>query len=328
MPITDPPLSPAMLDRLVLRWRRNAPSVGTGPHQRRRQGHSLEFREYRAYQRGDDIRGVDWRASARQPRRGDLLLRSFEAEQQMTLAILIDNRPEMALPETMPRLLYALWAMRALVMLALDKGDEVLLARLFAGPGEALVTLRGADGGARARDWAEVIWAGRLIRDPPAGFADLRRIADKLRPAGAAVVLSDMLFDDPGQQFVQFARQVQTRRRSLSVLQLDSVQHEIALLRRAAEFRLIRPDQHESDDLQQFDEAAFRTATDAVAAHTARLRQSARAGGLDWPLDPVAWPLPEPEDSFQAGTERLKSCFVQDFPRLPLLANLSFGGRE
>ena len=328
MPITDPPLSPAMLDRLVLRWRRDAPSLGTGPHQRRRQGHSLEFREYRAYQRGDDIRGVDWRASARLPRRGDLLLRSFEAEQQMTLAIVIDNRPEMALPETMPRLLYALWAMRALATLALDKGDEVILARLFAGPGEALATMRGAAGGVRARDWAETIWAGRLMPSALAGFADMRRIADKLRPAGAAVVLSDMLFDDPEQKFVQFARQIQTRRRSLSVLQLDSVQHEIALLRRAAEFRLIRPDQHESDDLQQFDEVAFRTATDAVTVHTTRLRQSARAGGLDWPLDPVAWPLPDSDDTLQSGTERLKSRFAQDFPRLPLLANLSFGGRE
>ncbi len=321
---TDPPIPPAMLDRLVLRWRRHAPGSGQGAHLRRWQGHSLEFRDYRAWHRGDDIRTVDWRASARQPRRGELLARSFEAEQRMRLAVVIDNRPEMALPEAMPKLLYGLWALRALTRLALDKGDEVVLARLFDGPAEPALTLRGAAGEAAARGWAERIWRGPQEAGPAEDFAPLDALADRLRPAGAVVVISDMLFEDPEGIFRRFARRAQERRRSLSVLQLDTLLHETAMLRAAREFRLLRPGQEAEDGLHLFEEAAFRNAAEAVGTHVDALRAAIRRGGLDWAAEPVSWPPEAPQD----GTAALKSLFVRTFPRLPLLAGLSFGGRE
>lgn len=323
MSVTDPPIPAAALSRAVLRWRQHVPAGGLGAHVRRRQGHSLEFREYRAYQRGDDIRAVDWRASARLPRRADLLVRSFEAEQKLTLAVVLDNRPDMRLPAAMPKLLYALWTLRALCALALDQGDEVVLARLFAGHAPAIATLRGAAGQAQARAWAEAIW--REAGDPatPApqpDFADLMRVAQRLRPAGAVIVISDMLFDDPQHRFANFARMAQARRRSLSVLQLDTLLHETELLRREAEFRLVRPGQPPGDGSQIFDETAFATAADTVAAHLQGLRQTVQAGGLDWPVEPVVWP-PDPSPSDAA----LKSHFSQSFPRLPMLAGLSLG---
>lgn len=322
---TDPPLSPSLLDRLVLQWRRDAPAAGNGAHIRRRQGHSLEFREYRAWQRGDDIRAVDWRISARQARPEDLLMRSFEAEEQMALAVLIDNRPEMALPEAMPRLLYALWAARALAHMALQKGDQVVLARLFGGPEEPVVRLKGAAGAARARSWAEALWKGRA--EATAEFADPRKILTELRPAGAVVVISDMLFDDPQRRFHQLARQAQGKRRSLSVLQLDSTYHEIELLRRATRFHLLRPGQAADDTTHEFEPTAFKTATDAVAAHLAGLRRAVQEGGLDWPADPVSWPEP-PEGPGSEGADLLKTHFNRTFPRLRMLAGLSLGGRS
>lgn len=325
--LTDPPLSPAMLERLVLRWRRDAPAVGIGAHQRRKQGHSLEFRDYRVWQRGDDIRNVDWRASLRQPRREELLLRSYEAEERLSLAIVLDNRPEMALPETMPRLLYALWAVRALVTLALAKGDEVILAKLCSGPGEPVLVLRGAEAKSRARGWCETVWCQRV--EASATFANPDRILEKLRPAGAVVLISDMLFDDPAQQMQRFVRQAQRRQRSFSVMQLDSVQHEIGLLRAARTFHLLRAGQEAGDEMHQFDEAAMQQATSAIAAHLQDMRRAFQAGGLDWPQNPVSWPL-QPEVVSNPGDVvmgRLKSHFAQSFPRLPLLAGLSLGGR-
>lgn len=321
---TDPPISPSLLDRLVLQWRRDAPAAGIGAHLRRRQGHSLEFREYRAWQRGDDIRAVDWRISARQARPEDLLMRSFEAEEQMALAVLIDNRPEMALPEAMPRLLYALWAARALAHLALQKGDQVVLARLFRGPAEPVLRLNGGVGAARARSWTESLWEGRA--ESTTEFANPRKILEELRPAGAVVVISDMLFDDPRRLFHRLARQAQGKRRSLSVLQLDSTHHEIELLRRAARFRLLRPGQAADDTINEFEETAFKTATDAVAAHLGGLRRAVQAGGLDWPADPVSWPEP-PDGAGPDGAELLKAHFGSTFPRLRMLAGLSLGGR-
>ena len=313
-----------MLDRLVLRWRRDAPTVGIGAHQRRRQGHSLEFRDYRAWQRGDDIRNVDWRASLRQPRREDLLLRSYEAEERLALAIVVDNRPAMALPEAMPRLLYALWAVRALVTLALEKGNEVILGKLCAGPGETVLVLRGSDAKARARAWCETMWRQRA--EASDNFVSPDRILEKLRPAGAVVLISDMLFEDAAGQMMHFAHLAQLRQRSLSVIQLDSVKHEVELLRAAEKFHLLRAGQDAGNEMQLFDEAAMLCATNAVAAHLLQLRHAFHAGGLDWPQEPIVWPMPE-ETRGSAPLERLKTHFAQSFPKLPLLAGLSLGGR-
>jgi uncharacterized protein (DUF58 family) len=324
MSITDPPIPLAALDRAVLRLRQHLPAPGLGVHIRRRQGHSLEFREYRPYQRGDDIRTVDWRASSRMPRRSDLLVRSFEAEQQLTLAIVLDNRTDMRLPEAMPKLLYALWALRVLATLALGQGDEVVLARLFAGAPPAVARLRGGTGQAQARHWADAIWQDGDARDGDAGqpdFADLSALARRLRPAGAVVVISDMLFDDPEHRFMQFARAAQGQRRSLSVLQLDSLRHEIALLRREREFRLIRPGHAVDEGTQMFDESVLGSAAEAVARHLALSRHAIHAGGLDWPPEPVTWPEPDLSDA-----EALKTHFSRTFPGLPMLAGLTLGG--
>lgn len=318
--VTDPPIPPALLSRMVLSWRRDSTTQGSGAHLRRHQGHSLEFREYLPWAIGDDIRNVDWRASARQPRRGALLSRSFEAEEQMSLAILIDNRPEMLLPETMPRLLYALWTARALTQLALEKGDQVILARLFDGPGEAALSLQGARGASLAREWTERLWHHGQTKDtaPPPAFADLSGLARKLRPAGALILLSDMLFDDPGDAFRRFARAAQRNRRSFSILQLDSTRHEIGLLRKAKVFHLVRPETR-GDDPTLFDEAPFEAAKSALQGHWMHLRQNLEAGGLDWPLHAVHWPEADPAVDLAAH-------FLASFPRLPLLAGLRLGG--
>lgn len=324
MSLTDPPISLAALGRAVLRLRQNVPASGLGVHVRRRQGHSLEFREYRPYQRGDDIRTVDWRASSRMPRRSDLLVRSFEAEQQLSLVIVLDNRPDMRLPEAMPKLLYALWAARALATLALGQGDEVVLARLFSGAAPAIARLRGGTGQIQARHWADAIWQEGDARPGEAGqpdFTDLARLARRLRPAGAVVVISDMLFDDPDHRFMQFARAAQGQRRSLSVLQLDSLQHETGLLRREREFRLIRPGHAIEQGTQQFDESVLAAAAEAIARHLALSRHSIQAGGLDWPFEPVTWPEPD-----LSGAEALKTHFSRSFPGLPMLAGLTLGG--
>ena len=315
--ITDPPISPPMLARLVLRWRRNAPSAGVGSHQRRKQGHSLEFRDYRPLQRGDDIRAVDWRASLRQPQRGELLMRNFEAEERLSLLILLDNRPAMLLPEAMPKLLYALWALRALARLCLEQGDEVTLARLRQGPGAPLLTLKGSGDDRRARDWSETLWAGR--DQATDALADTAQIAGKLRPAGAVVVLSDMLFDDPGKILAQLARRAQRQQRSLSVVQLDSVAHEIELLRQAQRFHLLRGPEDATELLHLFDETAMAQATSAISSHLRGVRQDWSGGGLDWPGHPVSWPLPDPAVE---GLAALALHFTRSFPRLPVLAGV------
>ena len=75
------------LDNLVLVTRK---AMATGRPGRRRSplaGSSMEFADYRRYAPGDDFRRIDWRAYARLER---LFLRIFEAEENLTVTILID----------------------------------------------------------------------------------------------------------------------------------------------------------------------------------------------------------------------------------------------
>src|SRR5919205_247156 len=75
------------LDNLALLTRK---SMATGRPGRRRSplaGSSMEFSDYRRYAPGDDFRRIDWRAYARLER---LFLRVFEAEENITVTILID----------------------------------------------------------------------------------------------------------------------------------------------------------------------------------------------------------------------------------------------
>src|SRR5713226_7242407 len=75
------------LDNLALITRK---AMATGRPGRRRSplaGSSMEFSDYRRYAPGDDFRRIDWRAYARLER---LFLRIFEAEENLTITVLID----------------------------------------------------------------------------------------------------------------------------------------------------------------------------------------------------------------------------------------------
>src|SRR6266851_9278018 len=75
------------LDTLALITRK---SMATGRSGRRRSplaGSSMEFADYRRYAAGDDFRRIDWRAYARLER---LFMRVFEAEENITVTILVD----------------------------------------------------------------------------------------------------------------------------------------------------------------------------------------------------------------------------------------------
>src|SRR5881227_3147983 len=75
------------LDSLALLTRRPMASGRPGRRRSPLAGSSMEFADYRRYAPGDDFRRIDWRAYARLER---LFLRVFEAEENLTVTILID----------------------------------------------------------------------------------------------------------------------------------------------------------------------------------------------------------------------------------------------
>src|SRR2546426_11975838 len=75
------------LDSLALLTRRPMASGRPGRRRPPLAGSSMEFSDYRRYAPGDDFRRIDWRAYARLER---LFLRVFEAEENLTVTVLVD----------------------------------------------------------------------------------------------------------------------------------------------------------------------------------------------------------------------------------------------
>ena len=127
------PIPSSQLDRYRLRLRQRDRGTVAGAHLIRQRGQSLEFREFRPYLPGDDIRHVDWRASARHHRRDELVVRTFEHEVQTRVVISIDTRATMRLPEVASKLQLALWFAEAMSYIAGRSGDSVALHALESG---------------------------------------------------------------------------------------------------------------------------------------------------------------------------------------------------
>lgn len=81
------------LERLHLVAKRLSWASAKGEHAASRKGFSLEFSDYRRYQRGDDLRYVDWNIYRRLER---VLLKVFTSEEEMNIYLLVDTSRSMA----------------------------------------------------------------------------------------------------------------------------------------------------------------------------------------------------------------------------------------
>ena len=86
-------------------------------------GQGTEFDSLREYVRGDDVRSIDWRATAR---RSDVMVRTWRPERDRRIVILIDtSRTSAARVDDEPRLDTAFEATLLLAALASRAGDRV-----------------------------------------------------------------------------------------------------------------------------------------------------------------------------------------------------------
>lgn len=109
------------LERLRLVAKRLAWAGAKGEHSSTRKGFSLEFSDYRRYQKGDDLRYVDWNVYRRLER---LLLKVFTAEEEMNVYLLLDASRSMA-EGTPPKIDYAKSVAAALGYIGLKNLDRV-----------------------------------------------------------------------------------------------------------------------------------------------------------------------------------------------------------
>lgn len=176
----------ASLRGLRLRRRRARAADQAGDRASRGRGGRVEFSGHRRYVAGDEIRDVDWAASARL---GRVYVKEYAKESADRVTVALDGSASMAA--------FGKWAAArrlaaAAGMLALGSGARVDLVLLRDGAGRRVASLRGRSGLPRLLDALSGLEAG--------GRTDLpRALLSVPRPAGRGAVLvlvSDLL--DPG----------------------------------------------------------------------------------------------------------------------------------
>jgi uncharacterized protein (DUF58 family) len=176
----------ARLERLSLGVAGRVRAQWAGRHASTRLGESLDFADYRQYQPGDDYRRIDHNLRARL---GVLMIRQFEAEQELPIDVVLDLSASMGFhgKEASARRLAGMMA-----YLGLASGDRV---RLWSVPGEGGRADTQGPSGRHLSAWPllETWLEGR----PVGGSATMRHVGRRLAGSGGSVVLvSDLLMDD------------------------------------------------------------------------------------------------------------------------------------
>jgi len=117
------------LDGLVLGTRRARTQRAGQRVVGRHQGGGIEPENFREYSPGDDLRFLDWNAYARLD---DLTIRTFRAERQLEITIMIDASASMAVPADDDKLGLALTLGAGLAFIGMNENDPVRLVA-FAG---------------------------------------------------------------------------------------------------------------------------------------------------------------------------------------------------
>src|SRR5262249_7252110 len=113
------------LEHLRIQARRAFPGTMRGERRSTRRGVSVEFRDFRKYEAGDDFRHVDWSIFARLER---LMLRQFVEEEDVRIDIVIDQRRSMQFGQPFTKFDFARRAGAALAFLAVGSLDRVSVA--------------------------------------------------------------------------------------------------------------------------------------------------------------------------------------------------------
>ena len=165
--------------RFALAVPRQTASGAAGLQMGQRAGSSLEFRDHRDYQPGDDLRRIDWNAFARSDR---LIVKLYREEISPHLDIVLDGTRSMAL-EGSAKMRAALGLAAVFAVAAENAGysHNAWLAKDSYAPV--------ANGNNRPSDWGEIKFD---FRGNPA--ETLARLQPKFRRQGMRALISDLLW--------------------------------------------------------------------------------------------------------------------------------------
>jgi uncharacterized protein (DUF58 family) len=151
-------------------------------------GGDTEFERLRPYQRGDEIRHVDWRASAR---RDDLTVRQLQAESNQSIVFALDvGRAMRGTTAGLPAVDHALNAALLTADVALRGGDRAGLLVFDDAPRTFLPPAAGLSGGRKLIRASFALEAGLATTDYLAATAFLR---DQVRARSLFVLMTAVL---------------------------------------------------------------------------------------------------------------------------------------
>jgi uncharacterized protein (DUF58 family) len=127
------------LERLRLRNTRDLPGEAIGQRRSSQRRPDVDFREHRAYVPGDDLRFVDWRASARNE---TVFMKQGEQTKEAVVFLLLDCSASMAWGEP-PKNHAQLSLAAALGYLALARGDRLFVYPMGGIDNASLHSMRG-----------------------------------------------------------------------------------------------------------------------------------------------------------------------------------------
>jgi uncharacterized protein (DUF58 family) len=189
-------------------------------------GGDTEFERLRPYQRGDEIRHIDWRASAR---RDDLVARQFQAESNQNVVFALDVGRGMRGESSMPgggvptsRLTAVDHAINAALLtadVALRGGDKAGLMVFDEMPRTFVPPTAGRAGGRKLTRAVYALEAGFAATDYPAAMTFLRR---QVRARSLFVLFTNLLEPRSAKELVSSLQGMLPRHLPLCVLVRDA----------------------------------------------------------------------------------------------------------
>jgi uncharacterized protein (DUF58 family) len=173
----------AQLERLQLVTRRRLAGRFSGEHRSPAFGSSVDFADYRDYHPGDDFRRIDYPLYART---GSLFIRLFEAEDDVTVRVVIDRSASMGMHGKLDQ---AVRIAAAIGFIALVRRDTVVIHSEPASQPPRRFRGRHA-----TKPMFEML-AGFTAGGPTDLVAAARNVLGQRGPPGATVLITDLLSD-------------------------------------------------------------------------------------------------------------------------------------
>ena len=159
----------ALSTRIQLPVMRKLLSIMDGQHSALRQGRGWEFMDLAPYQPGDDVREIDWAATART---GSPIIKRHEATANLQVMLVVDTGREMGAlaPSGQTKEEVALAACEAIAWLSAARGDQI---GLVAGDDKRVRFMPARSGNAHAETLLRRIEEDITLRSPHANVAKL-----------------------------------------------------------------------------------------------------------------------------------------------------------